>query len=253
MNYTRLDELLTLEIDCYLATSNSSALIVVGDRAGVMAEALRAKQGVTCRPQRTRLWFGLPIHTAPYPLLVGSLLTERSTVLDQLSLFAWIEDNYLDQPRAEVWGLTPFGEQPAIFLRDCDLDRPVEVWLQTDQPASWARVSGLAVATAHHSGAPTPLTSDLAALAALAATLPPDAQPFAEMLAREIAAGKSLKAALRAQRRTADATLLHLADGWRVTAKAIADMAGLLVRLHSPGADDSGWARALQLAPPKRW
>ncbi len=253
MNYTRLDELLTLETDCHLAVVGSSALIIIGDRASALAESLQAKRGATCAPQRARMWFGLPIHTAPFPLFVGSVLTERSAVLDQLSLFAWIEDNYLDQPRAEVWGLTPFGEQPVLFLRDFDLDRPVEIWLQTDQPARWVRVSGLAIATAQHSGTPMPLSSDLAALAALAATLPPDAQAFAEVLAREVSSGKSLKAALRAQRRTANPALLHLGDGWRVVTKAIADMAGVLVRLHSLAPDDEALVRTLQLAPPKRW
>jgi hypothetical protein len=198
--------------------------------------------------QDVRLWFGLPILTAPFPLFVGALMTERNTILQQMSLFAWIEDNAIEQPRAEVFGLTPFGEQPVLFLRDFDLDRPVEVWLQTPQPTGWAQVVGAAIATAQHIGPRRALAPDQAALALMQHTLPADAQLFVASLANEVGQGATLKAALRRQRRTTSATLMNVCEGWRVLARAVS-----VVQLNSCASSDDQVSDLLKLAPPKRW
>jgi hypothetical protein len=197
---------------------------------------------------RVRLLFGLPILTAPFPLFVGGLMTERNAPLEQLSLFGWIEDHYLEQPRAEVFGLTPFAEQPVLFLRDFDMDRPVEAWFQTPQPARWVCAAGVAIATARASGEPQELTGDQAALAALEHVLPPDAQPFVEGLGLDVARGQSLRAALRQRRKTTDESLMAICDGWRILARAAP------FRRFDPTPERRDTVDGvLRLAPEKRW
>lgn len=192
--------------------------------------------------------FGLSILTAPFPLFVGAVMTERNTLLDQMSAFAWIEDNYIEQPRAEVFGLTPFGEQPVLFMRDFDMDRPVEAWLQAPQPLGWVRVVGAAVASSRHAVEAQSLPPDEAALALMALDLPTDAQPFVESLAMDVAHGVPLKAALRQRRKTTDPALMRVCDGWRVFSRS----AGV-VRLNPLRNPPDRVEDALRLAPPRRW
>lgn len=229
-----------------LATSGNAALALVGDRAEALAESLRASTGIPCLVTDIRVWFGLPILTAPFPLFVGAVLTERSAILNQMSVFAWLEDNYIDQPRAEVLGLTPFGEQPVLFVRDFDMDRPLEAWVQTPQPSDWARLVGVVVASSRHSGAQHTLPPDQAAVVLMALHLPDDAQPFVESLAREVAQGVPLKTALRQRRKTTDAALMRACDGWRALSRAAS-----VVVLNPDQPGDA--LRALELAPPRRW
>jgi hypothetical protein len=121
-----------------------------------------------------------------------------------------------------VIGLTPYGEQPVMFLRDFDMDRPVELWAQTGQPTRWVRIAGVAIASLDSAATYQTLTSDDGALQALQEALPADAQEFAESLRLEAArsAGTPLKTLLRARRKLADAALMAQADGWRVIAQA---------------------------------
>ena len=175
-------------------------------------------------------------------------MTERNTVFDKLSLFGWVEDNAILEPRAEVLGLTPFGEQPILFLRDLDLDRPVEAWIQTQQPARWLRVAGVAIADSAYAGDVQTLSSDAGALAALSRTLPADAQPFLLGLANEVAQGKTLRAALRTRRKTTDDALMHLCDGWRILAHATK-----IIRVNPEGDVDMKVAEPVLLEPVRKW
>ena len=166
--------------------------------------------------------FGLPIHTAPYPVLIHSLNTERGTRLGQLSVFGWIEDHFIDEPRAEVFGLTPYGEAPVAFLRDFDLDRPPEAYVMLPDPPpgggperAFRRVGTIIVA-----GAPPPAGEDAAALAALEAVLPASAQAFLDGLRADVARGQPLRQVLRSRRKTADPALMAQCDGWRVLTRA---------------------------------
>jgi len=255
------DDLLSLEVDCEIVASDTAALLLLGDGAGDLAGALCQAGDASPAPllvpvpSPAALYFGLPILTAPFPILVHALMTERNTQLSQLSLFGWIEDNAILEPRAEIIGLTPLGEQPVLFLRDLDLDRPPEAWLRAGQPARWLRVSGVALIDPAHAGAPLPLSGDEAALAAFARVLPPAASQFIAGLRAEVACGVPLRVALRQRRKTTDPGLMRLCDGWRVLSRA-----ARFARLNPAG--EPGAARAVardqvaqsfRLSLPRAW
>lgn len=248
MKLTSFDQLLGLDARCTLATTHNAALLIFGDCADALAQRLSANQNVACMETTVRVLFGLPILTAPFPLFVGAVMTERNALLDQVSVFAWIEDNYIEQPRAEVFGLTPFGEQPVLFLRDLDMDRPVEAWLQTPQPASWVRVVGAAITVSRYAGESQSLAPDEAALTLMALNLPTDAQPFVESLAVDVARGIPLKTALRQRRKTTDLSLMRICDGWRVFSRAAGALRVNPLRNPPDRVED-----ALRIAPARRW
>lgn len=247
MSYKSFDQLLHLDVECHVASASDGALLILGDQADALAAQLRDSGKAQVASYAPRVLFGLPILTAPFPLFVGSLMTERNMTFDQLSLFGWIEDHTIDQPRAEVFGLTPFAAQPVLFLRDFDMDRPFEAWFRTPQPARWLMVAGIAIATAQHSGAPQWLKGDEASLAALQQALPADALPFLQTIRDEVSAGQPLKTVLRQRRKTAEPSLMCVFDGWRVLSQT-----ARFVRVN-PAGDDHPIDDALKLRQPKRW
>jgi len=247
VNFKAFDELQHLDISCQAVLSRDAALVVLGDRASALAAQLIAS-GAAVQQISARVLFGLPILTAPFPLFVGGVMTERNTILARSSVFAWIEDNYIEQPRAEVFGLTPFAEQPVLFLRDFDMDRPVEAWFQTARPAHWVRVVGLVIASSRAASDVRLLEGDDAALIAMASALPPDMHALIESLRIEVAQGGRLKVALRKLRKIADANVMRSLDGWRVLAQAAQTAE------FNPSPDgDFPIIDALKLASPKRW
>ncbi len=247
MNYQSFDELLSLDVSCAVATVGDAAVLIVGDRASDLGKQLRAT-GAVVQDMRVRVLFGLSILTAPFPLFVGGLMTEHNTKLDRLSLFGWIEDNTIEQPRAEVFGLTPFAEQPVLFLRDFDMDRPIEAWFQTTQPSRWVRVAGVAVASSQASGDVQLLSGDEAALVAMEAALPADAQSLVTAMRLEAARGQGLRSILRQLRKSADAKVMRVLDGWRVLA-----LAAQVVRVNPSPERETRVADVMKIAPPKRW
>ena len=245
------NDLLSLEVNGALVASSQAVLLVIGDGAAALADKLCAAptlNRIHSTSNKADVLFGFSILTAPFPLLVGRLMTERNTLFDKLSLFGWVEDNAILEPRAEVLGLTPFGEQPILFLRDLDLDRPVEAWIQTAQPARWLRVAGVAIADSGYAGDSQTLSGDAGALAALSRTLPADAQPFLLGLANETAQGRTLRAALRTRRKTTDDALMHLCDGWRILAHATK-----IIRVNPSGDVDMQVAEPVLLEPVRKW
>jgi hypothetical protein len=248
----RFDDLLSLTVPGDAVASDAAALLLIGDRAGALAERMcQAAPGARRPlPSPARVLFGLAILTEPYPVLVGSLMTEHNTQLNQLSLFGWIEDNAILEPRAEILGLTPWGEQPLLFLRDLDLDRPPEAWLAAGQPAAWLRVAGVAIADSHHAGPPLDLAGDEAALSALEIVLPGDAA-FLRELRTEVAGGTPLRVALRRRRKAAHPELMRACDGWRVLARA-----ARFIRLNpDPDVDGARQSveQAVRLNLTRRW
>lgn len=250
------NDLLSLEVDCDIVASDTAAVLLLGDAADDLAGAL-CQAGASPAPTLVHLpapvtlYFGLPILTAPFPILVQSLMTERNTQFDQLSLFGWIEENGILEPRAEIIGLTPLGEQPVLFLRDLDLDRPPEAWLCTGQPARWLRVSGVALLDPTHTGAPSLLSGDEAALAAFTRVLPPDASQFISGLRADVAGGIPLRVALRQRRKTTAPEWMRLCDGWRVLSRA-----ARFARINparEPQTAHSQMAQSFRLSLPRAW
>jgi hypothetical protein len=229
---TAFDQLLSIDVTCaVIARETTCALILGPDSRALVTLAAGVGMSHESRAQQ-RLNFGLPFFTAPYPLLVTQVITERNTVFDTPALFGWIEDNYVTEPRAEVTGMTPYGEQPVMFLRDFDMDRPVELWTRLTNPERWARVAGVAIAD---SAAPTGvqmLAPDEGALSALWHALPVDARDFADNLRLDLGRG-ALKAALRQRRKATDPGLMRHADAWRVIAHAVP-----VARVNPAGAGD---------------
>ena len=217
----KFTDLLTLEVKCEVVAGQSACLLVIGEAAATLADQLAAAAATT-GPGREhgthRVYFGLPVLTLPYPILVHSLMTERNTPLGQLSLFGWIEDNAILEPRAEIFGLTPLGEDPVLFVRDLDLDRPPECCIQAG--SSFKRVAGVVIARPGAAGESVTLAGDDGALSALEVTLPPESRPFVAGLRAEVAAGRDLRQVLRACRRATDPALMALCDGWRVLGRA---------------------------------
>jgi hypothetical protein len=247
-------DLLTLDIPCEPVAVGNACLVAIGDGAGALVEELiRASREsavplarVGGSPGALRLWFGLPLLIEPFPVLVGNLMTERNTMLNQLSLFGWVEDNAILEPRAELLGLTPLADDPVTFLRDIDLDRPPEVYARPGQPAHWLRVVGVVIARCDHAGDPVVLAEHDAALSALEVVLPPDAQPFVNRLRAEVASGTSLRQALRAHRRGTAPAIMAACDGWRVLARA----ARFALANPARAAQAAGLFR---LSAPRRW
>jgi hypothetical protein len=199
------DDLLALDVTCQMISGTTGCCLVIG----------AVEQPVT-----VRLRFGLPVLTLPYPILVNSLMTERNTRLSQLSLFGWIEDNAILEPRAEVFGLTPLRDDPVLFLRDLDLDRPPEAYAQAPQPVGWLKVVAVLLAQ-QGTVEPQLISGDTAALRALQIVLPVSAQALLTTLRNEVQSGKDLRHVLRAQRRNADPALMAICDGWRVLSRAV--------------------------------
>ena len=216
------DDLLHLDTPAEVVSGPSVCAVLIGDRAAEAAEALAASSGMLRVGSAARIVFGLPIHTAPYPVLIASMNTERGTRLDQLSLFGWIEDHFIDEPRAEIFGLTPYGEAPVVFLRDFDLDRPPEAYVVLPHPPPGGGPERIfrRVGTILLAGAVAPAGEDAAALAALEAVLPASAQAFVEGLRADVARGQPLRQVLRARRKTAEPALMAQCDGWRVLTRA---------------------------------
>lgn len=219
------DDLLRLETPAEVVAGPSVCALVIGDAAEDGAKALAEKRGMARIGSVARVVFGLPLHTAPHPILIASLNTERGARFSQLSLFGWIEDHFIDEPRAEVFGLTPYGEAPLAFLRDFDLDRPPEAYLALPNPPPGAgpermfrRVGAVVIAAA--GAAAETLEGDQAALAALEAVLPAATGAFLDALRADVAGGLALRQALRAYRKTTDPGIMAQCDGWRVLTRA---------------------------------
>lgn len=250
-----------LGLDVTVATvlaSQQGALLLLGDGVDALTDRLLKNFDLARLPGPARVLFGYSISTAPFPLLVGALMTERNTLFDKLSLFGWVEDNAILEPRAEIFGLTPFGEQPVLFLRDLDLDRPVEAWIAADQPMHWLRVAGVVIAERAYAGEGQTYLPDDGALAALRQVLPVDAHDLIHGLAYEVASGQSLRAGLRRRRKLTNDHIMHVCDGWRVLAQSVR-----FVRLaaypadadnaNQTNTDQEGIADVLRVSPPRNW
>ena len=254
------DDLLSLEFPGDAVATAQSSVLILGQpeaRQQLVKQLLSRSTGagLTQLQPPPSLYFGFAIMTAPFPLLVSSLMTERNSPLGKLSLFGWVEDNFMIEPRSEVFGLTPFGEQPVLFLRDFDLDRPVETWMRV-YPDRWLRAAGVVIADANYpaeqAGEMQELAGDQGALAALSCVLPADAHNFLVALTHEVGSGKSMRAVLRARRKTTDDALMHVCDGWRILANAVK-----VVRVNplaEAGADASAnLVDPIRLDKPRAW
>ncbi len=248
MEIKHFDDALGLTVDCEHVTSDGATLLILGDRAAALAQSLSQGRALGRQTGPARLLFGLPFYTAPYPVFVGALSTEKNTVFDTLALFGWIEDNAIYEPRAEVFGITPLRERPIMFLRDFDLDRPVEIWMQAPAPAGWLRIAGAVVASARYASEPQALTGEDAALIALEHAAPAGALPLIEALRMDVARGTPLKAALRARRRGENAANMALCDGWRVISQAVP-----LIRLNPDAAPGASFDALPKLAGKRVW
>lgn len=201
-------DLLQLPIPCDLITGKSGALLVMGDRRG--AVEIRGKD--TQRNAVASVFFGLALHHSPTPLLMHSLITERGTTFNDFSLFSWIEENFMAQPRADVVGLMMNGLRPLFFLRDLDLDVPPEAYIREGE--KWARVRGVVIAK----GSDRSQWSD-PLIAALRLALPNE-QKLVDELQAEAKDNASLRAAIRARRKAHPPEVMRVCDAWRVLAQA---------------------------------
>ena len=260
------DDLLSLNFPGDAVAVSQFSLVILGQPAArqqlvqqLMARPTKGAQLEQLQPVPPIL-FGYSILTAPFPLLMNSLNTERNTLFKSLSLFGWVEDNFINEPRAEMYGLTPFGEEPVMFLRDLDLDRPVEGWMRPSVDGTlserWLRVAGIVIADPNYPAEQADdmqtIEGDQAALAALSCVLPADTHNFLLALTHEVGSGKPLRAVLRARRKTTDDALMHVCDGWRILTQAVK-----VVRLN-PFVEASADASAnliepIQLAKPRTW
>jgi hypothetical protein len=216
----RFPDLLSLNVCGEMLSGSTGCLLLIGDGAAALADQWLNPSVLQRSSGEARVLFGLPVLTLPYPVLVNSLMTEHNTRLDQLSLFGWIEDNGILEPRAEVLGLTPLAEDPLLFLRDLDLDRPPQAYVQP-RPGAWLRVAGVVIACNDHVAEPMLLEGADAALSAMRVVVPAEAQGLLKVLRTEVDAGTPLHHALRRHRRTTSPAIMTQCDGWRVLARAV--------------------------------
>jgi hypothetical protein len=207
------DDLLSLDVTCEMLRGKTACMLLIGEAAAELAGQWADTAPVQRSSGIARVVFGLPVLTLPYPILVKSLMTERNTQLDQLSLFGWIEENAIMEPRAEVLGVTPLAEAPVLFLRDLDLDRPPEAYVRTEQ-GNWLRVVGVIIARQVDPGTPLMLKGDDGALSALEVLLPADAQRLVRSLRAEASVGQPLYRALRLHRPFTSPEVMSQCDGW---------------------------------------
>ncbi|HEY3290045.1 MAG TPA: hypothetical protein VGK87_07965 [Anaerolineae bacterium] len=241
-----LNELLSIDTpDASVTLSGATAcLLLIGDGASTLATHLCDAAKLTRRDGAARVLFGLPVMTLPYPILVSSLMTERNTRFDQLSLFGWVEDNAILEPRAEVIGLTPAGDEPVLFVRDLDLDRPPECYIQP-APAKWTRIAGVVIARNGFGEQRKMLHGADAVLGALEVVLPANWQSLVTSLRSETVTGKDLRHILRARRRSVEPEIMSLCDGWRVLARA--------ARFIAAGPSDVQVLEGFRLDAIRRW
>jgi hypothetical protein len=235
-------DLLRLNVACEMVSGPTACLLLIGDGAAALADRWPSAPALERSSGEVGVLFGLPVLTMPYPLLVNSLMTEHNTCFDQLSLFGWIEDNGILEPRAEVLGLTPLAENPVLFLRDLDLDRPPEAYVRP-APGAWLRVAEVVIAQMSHTDAPVPLRDAAAALQALQVMMPAGEQGLLKALQIETDAGMSLHHALRIHRRTTPPEVMAQCDGWRVLSRAAP------FALAGPAAGDIPF----RLDAPRKW
>ena len=217
----RFSDLLSLPVAGEIIAGRTACLLLIGDGASRLAAQFAANPGMEWvhGAAPARVLFGLPALTLPYPILAHSLMSERNTRFDQLSLFGWIEDNAILEPRAEIIGMTPLAEEPVLFVRDLDLDRPPECYIMTP-PSRWLRVAGVVIAQRNYTHSAAQLTPADGAVSALEISLPATAQALAAALRADVASGAELRQVLRTRRRDTDPAIMALCDGWRVLARA---------------------------------
>lgn len=214
------DDVLSIEVRCRVVRSGSAAIMVVGDASDAWVSVQQARD---ISPWNvTRVLFGLATYTASWPILIRQLVAERGLKLQTLALFGWIEDNFITEPRAEIFGITPFGEEPVLFIRDFDLDQPPQCCVVFTKPDGQELLLLAGVLWVDTSADERlTLENDEAAIFGLELSLPEPTRALAELLRADVAGGKSLRTALKAARKHVAPDLMTLADGWRVLTRAV--------------------------------
>lgn len=107
------------------------SLIIDGEKV-----ALRLGEPETA--DRVYLAYALVTQGPEYQILPSVLLDDWGNEVGSLALYAWIKDNGLRFPRAEVFGESPAGAPAQYFLRDLELlgQFPVYAFTESDAPAS---------------------------------------------------------------------------------------------------------------------
>jgi hypothetical protein len=239
------DDVLAISIRCRVMRVGSAAFLLLGEASDAWAAA---QHGRDISPWlETRVLFGLPVYTMPNPILIKSVVAERGTEFRSLTCYSWIEDNFMTEPRAEVLGVTPYGDDPLIFLRDCDLDRPPQCCVQNEpgQPYPLLLLAGAVWVDGAMASDTHMLEPDAAAMTGMQLTLPDEVRDFADLLRSEVAGGLELRKVLKTLRKQIDPNLTHFAEGWRVISRA-APMAHIG---HADPAPDGRFAIPA-LAPP---
>lgn len=97
--------------------------------------ALRLEDG----SQEVYLTYALTTQGIAARVIPGVLLDDWGKQITGLSLYAWVRENGLRFPRAEVFGYTPDGENVQYFLRDMELFAAYPVYASTDSAAPIAQ------------------------------------------------------------------------------------------------------------------
>lgn len=88
--------------------------------------------------ERVYLAYALVTQGPEYQILPSVLLDDWGNKVGSLNLYAWIRENGLRFPRAEVFGESPAGAPGQYFLRDLELfgHYPVYAFSGADAPAA---------------------------------------------------------------------------------------------------------------------
>jgi hypothetical protein len=212
----KFEDLLWFHIRARVLVIEPQPILIIGDNSNHLPNTLH---GYDLQLSRTvQICFGLSLLTEPYPLLLSSVFTERNTQIKSLAAFSWVEENAIFEPRAELMGLTPFGKQPIVFLRDVDLDAPPQAYIPSPRGiADSLWMVGGVIIMGNFDHRVIVLKGDSAALTGIAIAHP----AFAEELRMADLGADSLRSLLKTRRRATDPELTKFADGWLTLAKAV--------------------------------
>lgn len=106
----------------------------------VDGEKIALRLGEPDATERVYLAYALVTQEPEYQILPYMLLDDWGNEVGSLGLYAWIQENGLRFPRAEVFGESLAGAPTQYFLRDLELfgQFPVYAFSEADAPTSSA-------------------------------------------------------------------------------------------------------------------
>ena len=98
--------------------------------------------------ERVYLAYALTTQGIAAQIVPAVLLDDWGKEIKGLALYEWVSEHGWRFPRAELFGVSPHGQQEQYFLRDMELESPYVVYGAVDKAlpiADWARVQAVLI------------------------------------------------------------------------------------------------------------